>query len=117
MLSCVPNFAYTIGYTNASWTLKADLACEYVTRLLRYMDEHGYRTVVPERDPDVSEVPFIDLASGYVRRSLDQLPKQGDRAPWRLRMNYLRDLIMIRHGTIKDDALRFGTAPRTTAAA
>jgi monooxygenase len=117
MLSGVPNFAYIIGYTNASWTLKADLACEYVTRLLRYMNEHGYRTVVPERDPEVSEVPFIDLASGYVRRSLDQLPKQGDRAPWRLRMNYLRDLMMIRHGTIEDDALRFGTAPRTTAAA
>jgi monooxygenase len=114
MLSGVPNFAYVIGYTNASWTLKADLACEYLTRLLRHMDEHGYRKVVPERDPAVSEAPFIDLASGYVKRSLDQLPKQGDRAPWRLRMNYLRDLLTVRHGAIEDDALRFTTGSRTT---
>ena len=113
MLSGVPNFAYVIGYTNASWTLKADLACEYVTRLLGYMAERGYRTVVPERDPEVREVPFIDLDSGYVRRSLDQLPKQGDRAPWRLRMNYLRDLVTIRHGAIADKALRFGAKPRS----
>lgn len=114
MLSGVPNFAYVIGYTNASWTLKADLACEYVTRLLGHMAEHGYRKVVPERDPSVSEEPFIDLASGYVRRSLDRLPKQGHRAPWRLRQNYLRDLMMVRRGTIEDGALRFGTGPRAT---
>lgn len=113
MLSGVPNFAYVIGYTNASWTLKADLACEYVTRLLGYMAERGYRTVVPERDPEVREEPFIGLMSGYVQRSLDQLPKQGDRAPWRLRMNYLRDLMTIRHGKLADPALRFGAKPRT----
>jgi cation diffusion facilitator CzcD-associated flavoprotein CzcO len=110
MLSGVPNFSYVIGYTNASWTLKADLVSEYVCRLLAHMRDRGYDTVVPERDPEVAEEPFMDFASGYVQRSLHELPKQGSRAPWRLRMNYLRDVLTIRRGPIEDDALRFSRA-------
>ncbi|MBO0840739.1 MAG: FAD-containing monooxygenase EthA, partial [Sciscionella sp.] len=100
MLSGVPNFAYTVGYTNASWTLKADLVSEYVCRLLAYMDRHGYRKCVAAPDESVDGEPFLDLMAGYVLRSLDKLPKQGDRAPWRLRQNYLLDLLTIRHGTV-----------------
>jgi cation diffusion facilitator CzcD-associated flavoprotein CzcO len=109
MLSGVPNFGYVIGYTNASWTLKADLVSEYVCRLLGHMRARGYDVGVPERDPDVAEQPFMDFASGYVQRSLHLLPKQGDRAPWRLRQNYLRDVVTIRRGGIEDGTLRFST--------
>ena len=107
LLSGVPNFAYVIGYTNASWTLKADLVSEYVCRLLAFMRDRAYDTVVPERDPSVAEEPFMDFSSGYVQRSLHLLPKQGARAPWRLRMNYLRDLLTIRRGRLDHEALRF----------
>ena len=109
MLSGVPNFVYTIGYTNASWTLKADLVSAYVMRLLAHMDDIGARSVVPVRDPDVPERPFMDLMSGYVLRALDRMPRQGDRAPWRLKQNYLTDLRMIRHGRIDDGVLAFDT--------
>ncbi|MDP3893463.1 NAD(P)/FAD-dependent oxidoreductase [Nocardioides sp.] len=107
MLSGVPNFAFTIGYTNASWTLKADLVAEYVVRLLRHLDETGTRSVVPVRDADVSEAPFMDFEPGYVRRAIDRLPKAGDREPWRLRQSYLHDVRTIRRGEIADAALRF----------
>ncbi|CAB4724149.1 unannotated protein [freshwater metagenome] len=107
MLSGIPNFAYTIGYTNASWTLKADLVGEYVNRLLSYMDAHGLSAVVPVRDDSVAERPFMDLASGYIQRALDDLPKQGDRAPWMLAQNYLSDIRTIRKDRIDDDVLAF----------
>lgn len=117
MLSDVPNFAYIIGYTNASWTLKADLVCEYVVRLLRHMDAHGYAKATPVRDPSVGTTPFLDFEPGYVLRSLDILPKQGDRAPWRLRMNYLRDLPQLRYGKVTDQAMAFAPAGETSASA
>jgi monooxygenase len=107
MLSGLPNFAFTIGYTNASWTLKADLVAEYVCRLLGHMDEHGHRSVVPVPGRDVEQRPFLDFTPGYVLRSLDTLPKQGHREPWRLRQNYLHDVRAIRRGQIDDGALRF----------
>jgi cation diffusion facilitator CzcD-associated flavoprotein CzcO len=107
MLSGIPNFAYTIGYTNASWTLKADLVTEYVVRLLRHMDERGYRRVVAERDPGVGARPFMDFSSGYVLRALDEVPVQGDRAPWLLKQNYVTDLRAIRRDDIDDGVLRF----------
>jgi monooxygenase len=110
LLSGVPNFAYVIGYTNASWTLKADLVSEYVCRLLEHLKRGGYDVVVAQRDPSMGEEPFMDFASGYVQRSLHLLPKQGTRAPWRLRQNYLRDVVTIRRGAIADDALSFGRA-------
>ncbi len=111
MLSGVPNFVYTIGYTNASWTLKADLVSAYVVRLLEHMDRIGARAVVPVREPDVEERPFMDLMSGYVLRALDQMPRQGHRAPWRLQQNYLTDLRMVRRGRIDDGVLAFDVVP------
>jgi cation diffusion facilitator CzcD-associated flavoprotein CzcO len=114
MFSGLPNMAVTLGYTNASWTLKADLCAEYVCRLLNHMDANGYRVVTPRGpDPSASTQPFLDLRSGYVLRSLDALPKQGDRTPWRLHQNYARDILLLRRGPIEDDALAFsrGGAP------
>ena len=110
MLSGVPNCAFTVGYTNASWTLKADLVAEYVCRLLAHMDEHGYAKSVPEvTDPSVEELPLIDLNSGYVERSLDEFPKQGSKEPWKLRQNYVFDIRTIRRGPIDDGAMQFSS--------
>jgi monooxygenase len=111
MFSGIPNMAITLGYTNASWTLKGDLCAEYVCRMLNHMDAHGYARVVP-REPDSSQPrhPFIDLRSGYVLRSIDQLPKQGDRPPWRMYQNYARDIRMMRHGPLEDEAIAFSRA-------
>jgi monooxygenase len=108
MLSGVPNMAFAVGYTNASWTLKCELTCEYVCRLLNHMDEHGYRICTPQnRDPSVTEEPLIDFSSGYVRRAIDRFPKQGAKAPWRLYQNYARDLLLLRFGPIEDEAMEF----------
>ncbi|MCW3039532.1 MAG: ethA, partial [Solirubrobacterales bacterium] len=98
MVSGLPNFIFTIGYTNASWTLKADLVGEYAVRLMKHMDKRGVTSVVPVKDASVGERPFMDLASGYVLRALDGLPRQGDRAPWALRQNYYVDVRVIRTG-------------------
>jgi monooxygenase len=117
MLSGVPNLAFTIGYTNASWTLKADLTSEYVCRLLRHMDAHGYSRCAPEVDPSVTEQPLNDFTSGYVQRSLQDLPKQGSREPWKLRQNYLFDIRTIRRGPIDDGAMRFDSSEAGTGAA
>jgi len=107
MLSGVPNFAFVFGYTNASWTLKADLVCEYVCRFLRHLDKTGHAYGVPRRDPSVAERPFTDFAANYVQRALADFPKQGDRHPWRLRMNYLRDVVTLRRGPVADEAMVF----------
>ncbi len=107
MLSDVPNFAFTIGYTNASWTLKADLVADFVCRLLRHMDETGVRRVVAPRDPTVGTERLIDFSSGYILRALDALPQQGDREPWKLRQNYLRDVRAINHRPVDDGVLHF----------
>jgi cation diffusion facilitator CzcD-associated flavoprotein CzcO len=111
MLSGVPNFAFALGYTNASWTLKCDLTCRYVCRLLEHMDAHGYRQCTPRnRDPSVAELPFIDFSSGYVLRAIDQFPKQGSKAPWRLRQNYPLDIVSLKFGAVQDGALEFSLA-------
>lgn len=115
MLSGIPNYAFALGYTNASWTLKADLTSEYVCRLLNHMDEHGHRIAVPERDPSVAEQPFLDFQAGYVLRSLDEFPKQGDRAPWRVHMNYARDVVALRHGPVVDGMRFFSPVPAAPA--
>ncbi|MBY0443304.1 MAG: NAD(P)/FAD-dependent oxidoreductase [Mycobacteriaceae bacterium] len=112
MLSGLPNMAYTIGYTNASWTLKADLVAEFVCRLLNYMSANSFDTVMVERpSADVDERPFMEFTPGYVLRSIHELPKQGSRTPWRLNGNYLRDARLIRHGKIADEGLRFARKP------
>jgi cation diffusion facilitator CzcD-associated flavoprotein CzcO len=111
MFSGVPNLAVTLGYTNASWTLKGDLCAEYVCRVLNHMDANGHGRVTPlAPDPALPTHPFLDLESGYVLRSLAALPKQGDRTPWRLHQNYARDILMLRRGAIEDDAIVFARA-------
>jgi monooxygenase len=108
MLEGVPNFAMAVGYSNASWTLKCDLTHEYVCRLLEHMDEHGYEVCAPRnRDASVAPRPFIDFSSGYVLRSIDTVPKQGSKRPWRLHQNYARDILLLRYGAIDDGALEF----------
>jgi cation diffusion facilitator CzcD-associated flavoprotein CzcO len=112
MLSGVPNLAMALGYTNASWTLKCDLTCGYVCRLLDFMEKRGYRQCTPQnRDPSVREVPFIDFSSGYVQRSIHKFPKQGSKAPWRLHQNYALDIVALRFGALEDGAMVFSSPP------
>jgi cation diffusion facilitator CzcD-associated flavoprotein CzcO len=108
MYSDVPNLASSFGYTNASWTLKCDLTCEYVCRLLNHMRKQGLRQCTPRvTDPEVAPEPWIDFTSGYVQRSLPLFPKQGSKMPWKLYQNYLRDVMMLRHGKVDDGAMEF----------
>lgn len=117
MSSGVPNLAAAFGYTNASWTLKCDLTCEYVCRLLNYMKANGYAQVTPRRnDPTVTEMPWVDFSSGYIQRAVDKFPKQGSRRPWRLYQNYALDLMTLRFGSLQDDALEFLPARRAATA-
>ena len=111
MLSDVPNLAFTLGYSNASWTLKVDLTSEYMCRLINHMDEHGYRQCVPRAGDSVQPEPIIGLNSGYVLRALDRLPKQGSEEPWKLRQNYAIDLHALRHGPLVDGAMQFSSPP------
>ncbi|RJF92303.1 flavin-containing monooxygenase [Noviherbaspirillum saxi] len=108
MLSDVPNLAMAFGYTNASWTLKADLTAAYVCRLLNYMDRHHKAIAVPRREAGVEPQPFLSFTSGYVQRAHTLLPKQGSRRPWQVYQNYLQDLLTIRFGRIADGVMRFG---------
>ena len=110
MLSGVPNFAFTVGYTNASWTLKADLTAEYVCRLLNHMRERGFDRCAPQTGGELERLPLIDLASGYVQRSLQDFPSQGPERPWRVHQNYPLDLLDFRRGSIEDDVMRFSAA-------
>lgn len=114
MYEGVPNLASAFGYTNASWTLKCDLTCEYVCRLLNHMKKTGARQVTPRNDdPDVGMEPWLDFSSGYVRRAMDRFPKQGSKAPWKLHQNYARDLMSLRYAPLEDGALKFtNPAPR-----
>jgi cation diffusion facilitator CzcD-associated flavoprotein CzcO len=114
MLCGVPNLALTLGYTNASWTLKADLVAQYVCRLLETMDARDTPICTPQAPgPSQPKEPIIDLKSGYVLRSVEQLPKQGARAPWRLHQNYVKDVRLLRRGPV-DDAMEF-SRPRLEA--
>ncbi|WIM98925.1 NAD(P)/FAD-dependent oxidoreductase [Actinoplanes oblitus] len=102
MLSGVPNLAYCIGYVNASWTLRADLSTRYVLKLLDHMERHGYAVATPTR-PAGSGRPLLDLSSGYVQRALDKFPRQGDRDPWLVRQNYLRDVVSTPRADVTQD--------------
>lgn len=108
MLCGIPNLAVTLGYTNASWTLRGDLASIWVCRLLNHLTANGYQQVIAQGpDPGLPTLPFIDLTSGYVQRSLAQLPRQGLTAPYRMNQNYLRDVLRLRFGTLTDEKLEF----------
>ncbi len=116
MLGDVPNLTFTIGYTNASWTLKADLIAEFACRLLNHMDARGYDVCVPRLDdPSVTEEPIMDFSSGYVLRAIDRLPKQGSKEPWKLRQNYAIDLRTLRYGSLEDGAMTFSRRVRAPA--
>ena len=108
MYSGVPNLASSFGYTNASWTLKCELIAQYICRLLSYMDQHGYAQATPRRPVEpIEELPGVNLTSGYVRRALDALPRQGTRAPWKSYQNYALDVWNFRLSPLEDGALVF----------
>jgi cation diffusion facilitator CzcD-associated flavoprotein CzcO len=112
MLDGVPNFAFAIGYTNSSWTLKVGLIWEHYCRLLDHMDRHGYAVCVPERgDPSMPSRPLLEFSAGYVKRALAELPRQGPAAPWVMSMDYFLDAKLLRRGPVADPNLRFIRAP------
>lgn len=108
MFRDVPNFGMVFGYTNASWTLKADITIEYLCRLLKLMDKKRMKQVTPRlADDSIREEPFLDFQSGYVQRALPHLPRQGSKSPWKLHQNYALDLAMLRYGEMEDGVVTF----------
>jgi len=111
MMSGVPNFAMCAGYTNASWTLRAELSTGYVCRLLEHMDRHGYRQCVANADENSAETrPLLDLNAGYVQRSVEMFPKQGTKAPWYFPQNYFLDSVMMRLKSVDDGVMKFSNS-------
>jgi len=118
MFSGVPNLASAFGYTNASWTLKCDLTCMYVCRLLNHLDRQGLRQCMPVRtDPSLKELPWLDFTSSYVQRAVANFPKQGSRAPWKLYQNYARDLLSLKFSRVDDGEMVFSNPVRGEAPA
>jgi len=115
MFSDLPNMSNTLGYTNASWTLKADLIAEYVCRLIKHMDQTGTRIAMPRRDANVQPAPLLDMTSGYVARAESHLPKGADRAPWKLFQNYAMDMEQLRKGKLEDGVMTFTRAGKVAA--
>lgn len=112
MYSDMPNLASSFGYTNASWTLKADLTCSYVCRLLNTMKKRGMRQVTPRIEGDLQPAPFLDFTSGYVTRAMERFPKQGNKQPWQVHQNYLKDLTALRFGSVDDEMEFSNPVPR-----
>jgi cation diffusion facilitator CzcD-associated flavoprotein CzcO len=118
MLSGIPNMAFAFGYTNSSWTLKVDLVCEHLCRILDHMDSRGYTTVVPVCDnPDIGRRPMLDFPAGYILRAVERFPQQGTEGPWTIEMDYWADHSRLRKGPVQDAALRFSTVKPATASA
>ena len=108
MLSGVPNFAISFGYVNASWTLRTDLTCEYVCRLINLMDKKNVSCCTPIDDLDAyGDDKLIDFTSGYIKRGLHMMPKQGNKSPWKNYQNYIKDIFSIRYISIDDTNLKF----------
>ena len=107
MFSDVPNMAFTVGYTNSSWTLKTDLTSNYVCRLLKKMARGGFASVTPRMKGSVEEMPLLDFDAGYVLRAREQFPKQGNRLPWKNYQDYIRDFIGLRLRSLRDQELEF----------
>ncbi|ACU75310.1 flavin binding monooxygenase [Catenulispora acidiphila DSM 44928] len=116
MLSGVPNLVFTVGYTNASWTLKADLVSQFACRLLAHMDRHGHRQCVPTEPPGATRRPLLDFSAGYVQRSIDRLPRSGTEDPWRSGNNYVRDFVTFKRARLDDQALHYSSPDPATAA-
>ena len=111
MCNDLPNLAFALGYTNASWTLKCELSSKYLCRLIKHMDAHGHAWCAPRwRDPTLTEEPALALQSGYVQRAAGMLPKQGSKQPWKLYQNYLYDTLSLTLGTVDDGTMEFGRA-------
>lgn len=117
MYSDMPNLASSFGYTNASWTLKADLTCSYVCRLLNTMKKRGMRQVTPRIEGDLQPAPFLDFTSGYVKRAMERFPKQGNKQPWQVNQNYVKDLAALRFGSVDDEMEFSNPVPRIAAGA
>lgn len=108
LLSGIPNFALCVGYTNASWTLRADLSSMYVCRLLNHMKLNGYKVATPVcDDSSIEPRPLLNISSGYVLRATATLPKQGSKKPWHLPQNYLKDFMTLKFGAVVDGVIRF----------
>ncbi len=107
MLSDVPNTFLAVGYTNASWTLKVDLTHRYATRLINYMDKNGYQQGKPKVKKEMHDIPLLNLSSGYIQRSIEELPKQASRKPWRLNQNYILDTIALKYSPVTDQEMEF----------
>jgi len=107
MFSQIPNFVWVFGYTNSSWTLKAELTYDYVCRLLEHMEQNGYESVYPYREPNAKQQQLLDLQSGYILRAKDKLPKQGESFPWCNKDLYFKDVFAIKHSKLDDGVLRF----------
>lgn len=113
MLEGVPNMAMVVGYTNASWTLRAELTCDYFTRLMRHARITDNTTMVPVNDdPTIGADSLLGLSSGYVQRAADKMPKQGDRYPWRVYQSYLKDFRALRRADVVDEHMRFSRPPQ-----
>jgi monooxygenase len=111
LLSGVPNFAFAVGYTNSSWTLKVDLVCKHLCRMLAHMDDHGYDTMVPiAEDLTLERRPLLDFDAGYVKRAVGKFPQQGSRGPWTLEMSYAADRDRLLNGPVEDPELRFSAS-------
>ncbi len=108
MFSDVPNFAITVGYTNASWTLKCDLSCQFVTKVLNFMEQNNYTVCTPRFDSTVfKSEPLLDFDAGYVLRAFDSLPKQGSKHPWKVYQNYIKDLFSLKMESVNDKYLEY----------
>jgi monooxygenase len=121
LLEDLPNAGMVFGYTNASWTLKADLITEWMCRLLNHMDNTGKKIVMPHNfDSSIEHRPFVDMQSGYVQRAMEHAPQQGSKLPWKLYQNYALDLATLRFGKVNDETLVFSnpvpsvTKPKAT---
>jgi hypothetical protein len=115
MISGVPNLASVFGYINASWTLKADLICNYVCRLLNLMDRKGVRQVTPKNGGESAVANFVEnFTSGYVERAVATWPKQGSKSPWRVYQNYFRDIVSLKWSSFDDGALEFSSPPKAS---
>jgi hypothetical protein len=108
MYGGIPNLASAFGYTNASWTLKSELTCDYICRVLNHMEQKGYQVCVPQNDdPTVALEPWLNLSSGYIQRVADKLPKQGSKTPWKLHQNYVKDVMSLKFGALEDGVMRY----------
>ncbi|NNE74643.1 MAG: FAD-containing monooxygenase EthA, partial [Acidimicrobiales bacterium] len=109
--SDIPNLASSFGYIAASWTLRADLTCQYVCRVLNHMRDTGTTRATPRLRPSDRAMPrrpwIDDFSAGYMQRMMPLLPKQGDREPWLNTQNYLRDRKLLGKGEIDDGVMRF----------